>query len=372
MAQMQGFSLSDHVLGGLDCGARNDGGIGVMKTMLRMGLALGLLTQLTAGAAAQEGVMARSLVKGDPAAVCGSRAYVANSYSRTLSVINMAQGRLIRNIATGKAPVNPTFSRDWSQLYFSNVEDGTLTIVDTRSSRVTGTVPAGGAHPSGLRFHPDGQHLIISYIGDKTSEPGALGKMDLASGRMVWKIPVQAQSERFDITPDGKRAYVANLVAQTISVVDLDRGTVIDTIASPERLPFNVLVSPRGARVFVANVMGNSILEIDTTTNKVLSTIRTAAGPNGMTFTPDGDNILITSVYAGRLQSYNLSAKVVSDGNFVGLLPGFIRLAPDGLKGIFVRPYGRQVSLFDGTTLQVIANIETGIGPSTVAICGNP
>lgn len=91
-----------------------------------------------------------------------------------------------------------------------------------------------------------------------------------------------------------------------------------------------------------------------------------------MTFTPDGDNILITAVYAGRLQAYNLSAKALSDGSFVGLLPGFIRLAPDGLKGVLVRPYGRQVSIFDGTTLQVIQNIETGIGPSTVAICGNP
>ncbi len=47
-------------------------------------------------------------------------------------------------------------------------------------------------------------------------------------------------------------------------------------------------------------------------------------------------------------------------------------LAPDGLKGIFMRPYRRQVSIFDGTTMQVIRNIETGIGPSTVAICGNP
>ena len=244
-------------------------------------------------------------------------------------------------------------------------------MVDTRTSKVTGTVPAGRAS-SGLRFHPDGRHLIVSFIGDKTSDPGALGKMDLASGKLAWKISLQAQSERFDITPDGKRAYVANLVAQTISVVDLDAGAVIETIASPERLPFNVLVSPKGKRVFVGNVMGNSILEIDTVTNTVLSTIRTAAGPNGMTFTPDGDNILITSIYAGRLQSYNLSAKVVSDGRFVGLLPGFIRLAPDGLKGIFVRPYGRQVSLFDGTTLDVITNIETGIGPTTVAICGNP
>jgi YVTN family beta-propeller protein len=334
--------------------------------------ALACAAMLSGAVNAQEGVMAYSQIKGDPIAACGHLAYVTNSFSNTLSVIDLSDNRLLENLPTGRAPVNPTFNRDWTKLYFSNVEDGTLSIIDTKTHKIVQTIPAGSTRPSGLRFLPDGKHLVISYIGAKVTDAGALGIMDLATGKLVKKIPVQAQSERFDITPDGKRAYVANLVGQTVSVVDLEKGVVIDTIASPEKYPFNVLVSPKGLRAFVANVMGNTIIEIDTTTNKVISTITTARGPNGMTFTPDGDNILITNVYAGRMQAYNLSAKVVSEGSFVGLLPGFIRLAPDGLKGIFVRPYGRQVSIFDGTTMQVIQNIETGIGPSTVAICGNP
>jgi YVTN family beta-propeller protein len=331
-----------------------------------------LATAALAADNAQEGVMSRSTIKGNPVAACGHLAYVANSYSNTLAVIDLADNRRKADIPTGNAPVNPTFNRDWTRLYVSNSTAGTLTVVDTKTARAIDTIQAGGKHPSGLRFLPDGKHLVISFFGDKSTDAGSLGIMDLGTGQLLKSIPVQAQSERFDITPDGKRAYVANLVGQTISVVDLEKAEVIATIPSPERLPFNVLISPRGHRAFVANVMGNSILEIDTATNQVLSTIRTAPGPNGMSFTPDGDNILITDIYAGRLQSYNLSAKVVSDGAFVGLLPGFIRLAPDGLKGIFVRPYGRQVSIFDGTTLQVIENVETGIGPSTVAICGNP
>lgn len=332
-----------------------------------------LLVSILAGqAVADEGVMSRSTITGDPVSVCGHRAYVTNSYSKTLSVIDLAEERLIANHPTGNAPVNPTFNRDWTMLYFSNVDDGTLSIVDTSSGDIVGTIPAGGDHPSGLRFLPDGKHLIISYIGEKTSDAGALGKMDLSTGKMVWKISVQAQSERFDITPDGRRAYVANLIGKTVSVVDLDKAEIIATIPSPEKYPFNVLVSPNGKRAFVGATLGKSIIEIDTATNTVTRTIETAPGPNGMTFTPDGYNILITTVYGGRLQAYNLTAGVLNEGNSVGLLPGFIRLAPDGLKGIFVRPYGRQVSIFDGTTMQVTKNIETGIGPSTVAICGNP
>ncbi|MDG2003811.1 MAG: hypothetical protein P8J20_10815 [Novosphingobium sp.] len=333
---------------------------------------LALATTTAVSAESTEGVMSRSEIKGDPVAICGHLAYVTNSYSKTLSVIDLETHSLVENHKTGNAPVNPTFSHDWKKLYFSNVDDGTLSIVDSKTSRIVDTIPAGGAHPSGLRFLPDGKHLIISYIGDTHTEPGALGKMELTSGKMIWKIPVEAQSERFDITPDGSRAYVANLIGKTISVVDLDAGKIIATIASPEPYPFNVLVSPNGKRAFVGNTMGSTILEIDTASNEVTKTIKTAPGPNGMSFTPDGYNILITTVYGGMLQSYNITAGVLNEGSFVGLLPGFIRLAPDGLKGIFVRPYGRQVSVFDGTTMQIIENIETGIGPTTVAICGNP
>ena len=76
-----------------------------MRILPMLGLAMAL--HLPAAAMAQEGVMARSTVKGYPAAVCGSRAYVSNSYSRTLSVIDLAKGRLFKNLATGNAPVNP-------------------------------------------------------------------------------------------------------------------------------------------------------------------------------------------------------------------------------------------------------------------------
>src|SRR5262245_58540702 len=163
--------------------------------------------------------MARSTIKGDPIAACGRLAYVANSYSNTVSVIDLGSHRKLADLATGIAPVNPTFNRDWTKLYVANSREGTLTIVDAKSAKVAGTIAAGGAHPSGLRFAPDGKHLVISFIGDKTTDAGSLGIMHLETGKLVKTIPVQAQSERFDITPDGKRAYVANMVAQTISVV---------------------------------------------------------------------------------------------------------------------------------------------------------
>jgi YVTN family beta-propeller protein len=302
-------------------------------------------------------------------------AYISNSYDHTLTAIDLSQERVVATIKTGTGPINPTFNRDWTRLYVSNSQDGTLTVLDTKTQKVLKTISAGRAHPSGLRFLPSGNLLVISYMGDRPENgspgPGSLGIMDLSTGKIIRSIPVEVGSERFDITPDGKKAYVANLGSGSISVVDLEAGKVVDTIQSPEKGPFNVLVSPKGLRAYVAHGLGNSIVEIDTVTDKVLSTIRTAPGPNGMTFTPDGDNILFTTSLAGRMQAYNLSGKVVNEGKPIGLFPGHLRITSDGFKGIFVRPYGRSVALFDPRNMEVTKEIETGTGPTTVAICGN-
>jgi YVTN family beta-propeller protein len=336
-----------------------------------------IAAMLSGSAFAQEGFGARtSTAKSEAIAACGHMAYVSNSYDNSLSVIDLNKARLVVTIKTGKAPVNPTFNRDWTRLYVSNVQAGTISIVDTKTRKVIDTISAGGTNPSGLRFLPDGKHLVISYLGKRYDEgsqdPSSLGIMDLSTGKLIKEIALEVGAERFDITPDGKKAYVANVRSQSILVIDLEKGEVIARIPSPEPAPFNVLVSPRGLRAYVANGTGSSIIEIDTANDKVINIVRTAAGPNGMTFTPDGDNILFTATYAGRMQAYNLTTKVVNEGKSVGLFPGHLRLTPDGTKGVFVRPYGRTVGIFDGTNMDVIKDIATGSGPTTVAICGNP
>lgn len=325
-------------------------------------------------ASAQEGFGAKAELRGNPAQTCGNLAFVANSYSDTLSMIDMDEQRLVGTFPTGKSPVNPTFNRDWSKLYVANAAGGSLTVIDAGTRKVAEAIPLPNPKPSGLRFLPDGRHLAISFLGtNQGKDRGSLGVLDLVTGKLVKSIPVEVNPERFDITPDGKRAYVANLVSGSVSVVDLERGEIVATIPTPQgKSPFNIVVSPRGKRAYVGLSLGQSILEIDTETDQVISEIKTSAGPNGITFTPDGDNLLFTTVWAGKIQSYNLTAKIVSEGKSVGMLPGHLRLTQDGTRGLFVRPYGRQVELIDAQNMTVIKSIKTGTGPSTVAICGNP
>ena len=70
------------------------------------------------------------------------------------------------------------------------------------------------------------------------------------------------------LTPDGKRAYVANPVTDNVSVVDIATRKRLATIAVGEE-PEGVKVSPDGKRVYVTSEVANMVHAIDTASGKV-------------------------------------------------------------------------------------------------------
>jgi YVTN family beta-propeller protein len=343
-----------------------------MQSYSRKGRSLAALLPILSIVAAAAPLEARSPARGqDPTTICGYKAYVTNAYADSMTVIDTQAGTVIETLPTGDAPINPTFNRDWTKLYVANVEDATLTILDARTGRIERTIPAGQKRPSGLRFLPDGRHLVISFLGGTVKTPGYMGIMDLQTGALIKQFPLGAQSERFDITPDGKRAYVANLGAQSVEVIDLAEGRTIATIPITEALPFNVLMSRDGSRVYVAGAKGKAITEIDTRTNTVTRMIATGEGPNGMVFSPDGSKMYVTATYSNVLQTIDLASGMVVGSMPAGEKPGHLRLTPDGKRAIIVRPFGTTADLIDMDASKVIQTLQAAKGPSTVAICGN-
>src|ERR1700747_3542412 len=79
---------------------------------------------------------------------------------------------------------------------------------------------------------------------------------------------------------DALNAYITNVGANTISVIDTANNTVTATIPSGA-LPFGVAVTPDGATVYVTNEIDNTVSVVDTAKNTVAATIPAASSPLG-------------------------------------------------------------------------------------------
>lgn len=155
----------------------------------------------------------------------------------------------------------------------TNVNSGTVSILDFEKSQ-GGPPPGGPGGPGGPGDPPRGfpRGPIHPPGGDWNPTVVTVGKGD----------------EGFDISPDGKEAWVANAGDGTVSIVDLDAKRVTATlplnVQSANRLKF----TPDGKRVLISMLGQGDLLVVDTATHEVEKRIPIGHGAAGILVRPDG------------------------------------------------------------------------------------
>ncbi|WP_191623585.1 beta-propeller fold lactonase family protein [Pseudomonas fluorescens] len=224
----------------------------------------------------------------------GTRAYVGNSNSHTVSVIDTATHRVLTNIPVGNTPVAIAVSPNGTRAYVCNEGSHTVSVIDTATNRVLTNIQVG-TYPKGVAVSPDGTRAYVINWDSHT-----VSMIDTATNRVLTNISVGSHPTAIAISPDGTRAYVCSAYYNTVSVIDMATNRVLTTIPVGSN-PRAIAVSPDGTRVYVCNVSNDTVSVIDTATNRVLTNI-SAGSPGGIAFGPDG-----TRVYVCNITSHTVS-----------------------------------------------------------------
>ncbi|WP_052066321.1 YVTN family beta-propeller repeat protein [Rhodococcoides fascians] len=165
------------------------------------------------------------------------------------------------------------------------------TAAPTDSYAVTGMLDAPGL-AEGVAFSPDASRAYVTHGPD--GAPGFLGVFDSHTRALLADIQVGIFPVGIAPTSDGTRAYVANNVDDTVSVVDLRTNAVIRTIPVGDG-PLGIAATPDGRKVYTSNQYGGSITVIDGLSLDVVKTISLgeAAAPF-IDLSPDGRNAYVT------------------------------------------------------------------------------
>ena len=154
-----------------------------------------------------------------------------------------------------------------TRIVTTNVNSGTVSILDFEPARGGGPPQPGASAPAGL---PRG--AILPPGGDWLPSV----------------VPVGSRDEGFDVSPDGKEAWVANPGDGTVSIVDLDAKRVTATlplnVQSANRLKF----TPDGRRVLISMLGQGDLVVVSTATHKVEKRIPIGHGGAGILVQPDG------------------------------------------------------------------------------------
>ncbi|MBI2680946.1 MAG: YncE family protein [Candidatus Solibacter usitatus] len=187
--------------------------------------------------------------------------------------------------------------------------------------RLSQTTPASAAT---LRFSgpTSSQPLALSgddaFLAAVNPDNNTVTFFDLRSdiNRKLAEVPVQVEPNGVVMTPDGLKAYVANTVSGTVSVIPLNIRNGRISLPSKHIIvgaePYGLALTPNGKKLYVTNSRSESVSVIDTATDTVTKTIfGVGPEPRGLAITNDGDaDDNDETVYVTQFLSLPISGKV--------------------------------------------------------------
>jgi YVTN family beta-propeller protein len=152
-------------------------------------------------------------------------AYVTNATNDNIAVIDYTTGKLLRHIPIrsdvrldkyrGYLPFGITINRDGSRLYAALLGFNAVAVIDTKTDRTLGLIPAGWG-PTRVLLTPDGKELLVASCRGLGAGPnGGKNFIDPPQGSYVGDIQLASFQQVKVPDPAELTAYTRQVLANT-------------------------------------------------------------------------------------------------------------------------------------------------------------
>ncbi|MDO9268513.1 MAG: autotransporter-associated beta strand repeat-containing protein [Methylobacter sp.] len=257
----------------------------------------------------------------------------------------------------------PNLDTDNVSVYTTNA-DGTLTSTST---------PGVGNGPVDAAVRGDQAFAYVTNVNADT-----LSVIDTSNHTVVQTIGTGDAPRGVAVSPDGSRVYVANNNnSNTVSVFSADAltgqlslSTTIATGAGSK--PRRVVFSQDGSRAYIANQgsAGNngSVSIVNTATNAIIGTVATGGQLLNMAINPAGTRIYVTSSTNVVFVINTVSQSVIASPA-TGNLPFGVAVSPDGAYYYITNNNDHTIQQYDAASNTTIgAPVASAFSPRAPAI----
>lgn len=186
--------------------------------------------------------------------------------AKAIGSYDPAAGRIDWIMGTGQDRTHMLYVfPDAKRILTTNVNSATVTILEKTEGRASGPPPGMPPGAGGPPMEPP------------PTPPGGDWQLTV--------IPVGRGSEGFDVSPDGKEAWIANAHDGTVSVIDIAAKKVVAmldaNVPGANRLKF----TPDGKQVLIT---AGTLVVLDAATRKEVKRLADVHGTGGIQMQPDG------------------------------------------------------------------------------------
>jgi YVTN family beta-propeller protein len=250
-------------------------------------------------------VIARVPVGNDPheviASADGRIAYASNYGSgayNTLAVVDLVAQKALPSVDLGalRGPHGLTFVG--GKAWFTAEAAKAIGSYDPATKSIDWIMGTGQNRTHMIYVSADLKVIVTTNVSSGTvsiiekaagSHPGQGGAMGAPGGE--WNetvVRVGNGSEGFDVSSDGKEIWVANAEDGTVSIIDVERKLVKETLAADVGGANRLKFTPDGKHALISSLRSSDVAVIETATRKTVKRIAVGHGAAGIQMQPDG------------------------------------------------------------------------------------
>jgi len=292
--------------------------------------------------------------------------YVPNVIDGTVTVIDPKTFEVVDSYQVEALPFHVTPSWDMSALYAGNEESSTLTAIDPRTGRPSGTVEA--AFPYNFYYTPDGEKAIVVAERIQT-----IGIRDADTWELLGSVYIPWPGvDHLDFSEDGSYFLASSEWSGVVSKVDVEKMELVDYAEVTGALPIDVRLSPDGEVFYVANQGSMGVSVIDPERMEEIDFIPTGEGAHGLQVSRDTKSMYVSNRIAGTISVMDLKTRKITDTWVTGGTPDMMQISPDGKQLWVSGRYDGAVYVVDTRTGDLLATIFTGAQPHGLTYFPNP
>jgi YVTN family beta-propeller protein len=148
-----------------------------------------------------------------------NRIFTANIGSNSISIFDRlgAADWTQTVVPVGKGPEGFDITPDGKELWAANSQDGSVSVINLAEKRVVRTFRVGTQRSNRLKFTPDGKLALITDL-----QAGELVIYERATLRQLKRLPLGRQPAGILMEPGAARAYVAVTGDNYVAIIDLN------------------------------------------------------------------------------------------------------------------------------------------------------
>ena len=246
-----------------------------------------------------------------------------SGYSKQgVEIVDVATGRVLADVPQASAFVGLAFARDGRTLYSSggnqdvvyryDWSNGSAALRDSLVLAVKRGRAPGTRYPAGLALSPDGTTL---YVAENLAD--SLAVIELSSGRVVQRLATERYP--YDVVVDAKgTVYVSAWGGNTVSVFTPASGGALADAGRIRvaRHPSALRLNGDGSRLFVVSGSTDHVAVLDTKTRQVVARLldpppagpNEGSTPNAIALSQDGTRLFVAEADANAIGVFELSA----------------------------------------------------------------